>query len=309
MAVQYITVQDLDAGQRIDNYLLKKMKGVPKARLYRALRKGEVRVNKKRVKAVYRVAADDEIRIPPLKTKSVTEVEVGEKLIKEILQQIIYEDEHLFVLNKPSGFAVHKGTNVRLGIIDILQAYFVPKPIYLVHRIDRETSGCLLLAKDRDTLAGLHELMREHVVEKQYIAMLEGNVGAMDEELVDAPLKRLPSSQPDKAKAIVSEDGQMAQSYFTTLAANSVASLVNVRIATGRMHQIRAHTKYIGHPVAGDRRYGDESYNAQMRKYGLERLFLHAEKVAFRLHGKNYKFVAKLPADLVKVKAEVFGGS
>jgi 23S rRNA pseudouridine955/2504/2580 synthase len=301
LSAHYILVSSEEAGQRIDNFLVKKLKGVPKSRIYKALRKGEVRVNKKRIKATYKIVAADAIRVPPLNLTPTDETHVSDKLIAQMLELIIYADDRLLVVNKPSGFAVHKGSGVRLGIIDILQAHFMPQPIYLVHRLDRDTSGCLLLAKDRATLVALHAEIKAHRVEKSYLALLQGNVGVLDNKLVDAPLLRLDAAAPDGEKVVVSNDGQEARSYFTTLQSNSIASLVEVRLETGRMHQIRAHAKYIGHPIAGDRRYGDAEFNQQMLKLGLTRLFLHAARLQFTCAGKKYDVVAELGEDLLQL--------
>jgi 23S rRNA pseudouridine955/2504/2580 synthase len=307
LSVKYITVSSEESGQRIDNFLVKKLKGVPKSRIYKALRKGEVRANKKRIKATYKIVVADEIRVPPLNLAKQDETHVSDKLIAQILDLIIYSDDHLLVVNKPAGFAVHKGSGVKLGIIDILQAYFLPKPIYLVHRLDRETSGCLMLAKDRETLIALHAEITSHRVEKNYVALLQGNIGVLDNQLVAAPLLRLEAAKPDGEKVIVSDNGQEARSYFTTLQSNNIASLVRVKIETGRMHQIRAHAKYLGHPIAGDRRYGDAEFNQQMQHFSLCRLFLHAESLQFYLAGKKYNFAAKMSDDLSQVINKVFG--
>ena len=309
MKVQYITVTEAEDGQRIDNYLVKKIKGLPKSRLYRAIRKGEVRVNKKRIRTTYRVCANDEIRIPPVTLPEVDEVHISDKLVAEVLSKIIFEDDNLIVLNKPSGFAAHKGSKVRLGIIDVLHDHFGKDAAYLVHRLDRETSGCLLIAKNRPTLLKLHEQIKTHQIEKYYVALLDGNLGIADEMLLDAPLARIENAKPDGPKTEVDfEHGQSARTYFTTQQSNNRASLVTIKLETGRTHQIRAHAKYLDHSVAGDRRYGDDMFNIRMRKFGLDRLFLHAERIVFNLNGKKYDIKAKLDSSLCTLAADIFSG-
>ena len=305
MKVRFITVQAGEAGQRIDNYLIKKLKGVPKARIYRALRKGEVRVNKKRIKATYRIEAADELRIPPLQVDASATTPVSASLLQEFMQQVLFEDEQLVIINKPSGFAAHKGSKVRLGVIDILREHYGSE-LQLVHRIDRETSGCLLLAKNRTALLELQQQLKEHAINKEYQALLQGNLGAADEMLVDSPLEVIPGAKADGPKVMVAESGAGAKSYFTTLQSNATATLVTVRLETGRMHQIRAHAQYIEHPIAGDRRYGSRSFNKSMSNIGLKRLFLHANKVTFSLFGKKYSATCKLPQELQSCLDQLF---
>ena len=305
MKVRYLTVASEDVGQRIDNYLIKQCKGVPKARLYRAIRKGEVRVNKKRVRATYRVCAADELRLPPLKQAHQVPLEVSQALVATISQAVVYEDDYILVLNKPTGFAVHKGSGVRLGVIDVLQAYH-DAPLYLVHRLDRATSGCLIVAKDRRSLLALQDQLKNHQLQKHYVALLRGHLDIGPDYLVDAKLSQCGAAQGGGPKMIIDEEcGQSASTYFTTIKSTNMATLVALKLGTGRTHQIRVHAKYLGHPIAGDQRYGDHRFNVLMQDYGLDRMFLHASRVVFKLHGKEYDVEAELDAALQAILVRI----
>jgi 23S rRNA pseudouridine955/2504/2580 synthase len=307
MKVSYITVLANDAGQRIDNYLIKKYKDVPKARLYRAVRKGEVRVNKKRVKQVYRLCEGDILRIPPFVLRPVVPLSIGAQQIKTVLDMIIYEDQQLLVVNKAAGLAVHKGTNVRAGVIEILQAHYGSDNLHLVHRLDRATSGCLLLAKDRQTLLQLQEQLKDRSMRKSYQALVQGRYSFGDNYRVDAPLYRLNDARPDGPKIMVDQQrGQSATTYFNLEYSNEQASLLTVGLATGRMHQIRVHSAYMGHPIAGDLRYGNVDFNRSMAELGLRRMFLHASCVEFSLGAKQYKVSAALDAELEAILQRLF---
>jgi 23S rRNA pseudouridine955/2504/2580 synthase len=265
-----------EAGQRIDNYLLRYLKGVPRSRVYRLLRRGEVRVNSRRVDAAYRVEAGDRVRIPPVRqavAPRAPDAAGGPRIA------VVYEDERLLVVDKAAGAAVHGGSGVRSGLIDQLRA---ARPdahfLELVHRLDRDTSGCLMIAKKRSALRTLHALLREGAVEKRYLALVAGdwqNAGVVDAAL-DTTHRR-----GGERVVRVDAQGKASSSRFHTLERYGVATLVEVQTLSGRTHQIRVHAAHAGHPLAGDDKYGDAEFDARMRARGLRRLFLHAHVVAF----------------------------
>ena len=278
-AVRHVEISDAEAGQRIDNFLLRLLKGVPKSRVYRILRKGEVRVNKGRVGPSYRLAEGDVVRVPPVKVAAKTDQPVGEGLMRRLRNAIIYEDKRLLVLDKPAGVAVHGGSGISAGVIEALRALRGAPYMELVHRLDRETSGCLLVALKRSELRVLHELIREGQVEKRYLALVRGDwqLGRYD---CDAPLHTHTRHNGER-HVTVQPGGKPSLSRFSLVQSFREASLVEVELVTGRTHQIRVHAAHLGHPLAGDPRYGDEAFNARMAGLGLDRLFLHAHSVAF----------------------------
>jgi len=283
-----ITVEvDADqAGQRIDNFLLGRLKGVPRSHIYRLLRSGRVRVNKGRKKPDYRLQAGDSVRIPPVHAADRTPVSVPEILLQTLRESILLEDENLLVLNKPSGLAVHGGSELRFGLIDGMRLLYPGQFLELAHRLDRQTSGCLVLAKNRETLSRLHDALRRQgqgEIEKTYLALVRGD---WQEGIttVDAPLQKLPRGGEHMVE--VSDGGQHAVSHFSLLRRFRDASLVQVQIDTGRTHQIRVHAASCGHPLAGDPKYGDTEFNRRMKRLGLRRLFLHASRIVLPLDKK-----------------------
>ncbi len=279
--VQFITIDEAYAGQRIDNYLVTFLKGVPKSRIYRILRKGEVRINKGRIKPTYKLKAGDIIRIPPIR---VSDAKIVPKTLPPALSQlkksIIYEDKDLIVLNKPAGLAVHGGSGVSLGIIESLRIlYPLAKRFELVHRLDRATSGCLLIAKKASVLRHLHEQIRENKMEKTYVTLLKGQIFEKRVK-IDEPLRKFVTKSGERMVAI-SEDGKSSQTLFFPKQVFKRATLTDVKLITGRTHQIRVHSLHFKHPVAGDDKYGDVSFNAEMKKSGLKRMFLHARSLRF----------------------------
>ena len=287
------------AGQRIDNFLMSQLKGAPKSLIYRILRKGEVRVNKGRIKPAYRIQAGDIVRIPPVRLDVARPITPADQVLQRVERSIIYEDKRLLILNKPSGLAVHGGSGLSYGLIEALRALRPEAPyLELVHRLDRETSGCLLIAKKRSTLRVLHELLRTNQINKQYLALVQGDWGGGD-RAIEAPLRKN-TLRSGERMVIVSEDGKAARSLFRPLCTRAQASLMQVKLDTGRTHQIRVHALHSGHPLAGDEKYGDESFNQQMKKLGLKRLFLHAVSLAFTLGDDEPRITitAPLPADL-----------
>ncbi|MGD9388856.1 MAG: 23S rRNA pseudouridine(955/2504/2580) synthase RluC, partial [Thioalkalispiraceae bacterium] len=273
--VQMLEISQDLAGQRLDNFLITRLKGVPRSLVYRIVRKGEVRVNKGRIKPDYRLKAGDIVRVPPVRV-SETEVTTPAKSLQQRIQDsILYEDNALLVLNKPSGVAVHGGSGISHGVIEALRAQ---RPeahfLELVHRLDRDTSGCLLIAKKRSALRNLHEQLRNHQVTKIYQTLVKGNWGDR-KRTIDAPLRKNTLKSGERMVKVDAE-GKAAKSRFEPLQCRAQASLVKVDLETGRTHQIRVHAAHAGHPIAGDEKYGDDTFNKAMRKMGLKRLFLHA---------------------------------
>lgn len=279
--VQRLEIADEFAGQRLDNFLFRHLKGVPKSRVYRMLRTGEVRVNGGRAKAEDRLTGGDVLRIPPVRTAARdTEAVASPRLRERLEARILFEDAHLLALNKPVGLPVHGGTGQSAGVIESLRL-LRPEARFLelVHRLDRDTSGCLLIAKKRSALTALHELFRGEGVDKRYLALLS-SVWARQRLLVDAPLEKN-IRQGGERMVKVSRAGKSAQTEFRRLRRFSAATLVEARPLTGRTHQIRVHALHLGHPLAGDERYGDENANREFRRLGLRRLFLHAAELHF----------------------------
>lgn len=292
------TIHASQAGQRIDNFLFTLLKTVPKSRVYRILRKGEVRINKKRIKPEYRLQADDILRIPPIKLMTDKVRKPDPRFVERIEQTIIFEDEHLIVLNKAAGIAVHAGSGIEFGVIEALRAS--PKRegfLELGHRLDRETSGCLLLAKDRETLMEIHSLLREGEggIAKCYLALVAG-VWEGEERLIDLPLHKLEQATGDRMVK-VSEEGLASRTMFAPVQRFADYTLLQAEPLTGRTHQIRVHAAHIGHPIAGDDKYGSRDVNKKILiDGGLNRLFLHAYSLSFSLPGypKPLSFKAEL---------------
>ncbi len=309
--VQKIIIDPEYAGQRLDNFLFNKLKGVPKTRIYRIIRKGEVRINQGRVKPDYRLVSGDLLRIPPVRksdNEAMSPVTTHPALSQKILNDILFEDDNILVLNKPSGVAVHGGSGVSLGVIEAVRQLRGPKGVYeLVHRLDRETSGCLMIAKNRATLKVLHEQLRLQQIEKIYWTLVKGKWRSAG--VVTAPLIKNQLSSGERIVK-VSPDGQPARTEFRVLKMFSEASLMEAKPRTGRTHQIRVHAASVNHPIAGDDKYGDSLFNQSMRKKGLKRLFLHARQITLLL--PDYKeplvIIAPLEQSLEEGLAELSGG-
>jgi 23S rRNA pseudouridine955/2504/2580 synthase len=293
-----VEIDEGSAGQRIDNFLLKSLKGVPKSRIYRILRKGEVRVNKGRIKPDYRLKLGDSVRIPPIR---VSEQETGRTpgnwILKAIEDSILYEDERLLILNKPSGLAVHGGSGISFGVIEGLRALRPEAPfLELGHRLDRDTSGCLVIAKRRSALRSFHELLRSGKMEKYYLALVRGQ-WRQGRKGIDAPLRKNTLRSGERI-VTVSEEGKAALSIFEPVTIYSQASLVRVKLITGRTHQVRVHALHADHPIAGDSKYGDSEFNHQMAELGLKRLFLHASDLRFTLPGEEREIDVHAPLQI-----------
>ncbi len=294
-AVSFVTVDINNQSQRIDNYLLSQFKTVPKSAIYRILRKGEVRVNKKRVKPSYKLNSGDVVRIPPIKLeKAVDLVEPPEVLMEQIEQMILFEDEHLLCLNKPAGIAVHKGSHIPFGIIDVLK-HLRPyaRCLHLVHRLDKDTSGCLLIAKERETLVDCQKLFREGAVEKQYLALAHGE-WPKDKLRVAAPLVKIHSPSGER-KMNIREDGKEALTEYSVEKKYQTVTLLRAKPITGRTHQIRVHCATSGHPICGDTRYGERKLDKKL-SHTPPRLCLHSLEMSFFIDrmGRRYSFEAPL---------------
>ncbi|MGC6248765.1 23S rRNA pseudouridine(955/2504/2580) synthase RluC [Bisgaard Taxon 45] len=281
-AVKMLTISEDEAGQRIDNYLLAKLKGVPKSLIYRIVRKGEVRVNKGRIKPEYKLQANDVVRVPPIRVSEKEQAPISTKLnkVSQLENQILFEDESLLILNKPSGIAVHGGSGLSFGVIEALRT-LRPEARFLelVHRLDRDTSGILLVAKKRSALRNLHEQLREKTVQKDYLALVRGQWQSHC-KVIKAPLLKNELSSGERIVR-VSEQGKPSETRFSIEERYNNATLVKASPVTGRTHQIRVHTQYAGHPIALDDKYGDKQFDQQMSQLGLTRLFLHAFSIRF----------------------------
>ncbi|MDP8983943.1 MAG: RluA family pseudouridine synthase [Pseudomonadota bacterium] len=294
-----------EAGQRIDNFLMRHFKTVPRSRVYRLLRKGEVRVNRKRVDAEYRIAAGDEVRLPPVRIDASEDGggRVPSTSLQGLIEEsVIFQDKHVLVLDKPAGVAVHGGSGMSFGVIEALRASRPRETLELVHRLDRDTSGCLVVARDRPTLTGLHALIRNGGMHKTYLALVSGS-WQLGTKRVDAPLAT-DNRQHGERHVRVAAAGKNSVSVFKPVQFfGSLATLMEVDIPTGRTHQIRVHASFAGHPLLGDDKYGDRERNAELKHHGLKRTFLHAQSVAFEWPGSGVPFhvSAPLPADLSAV--------
>ncbi len=279
--VQFITIDAEQDGQRIDNFLKTQLKGVPKSLIYRILRKGEVRVNKKRIKPEYKLCAGDEIRVPPVRVAEENTLPSSKlSSVQALASQIIYEDDVIIVLNKPSGLAVHGGSGLSFGVIEGLRALRPEsKFLELVHRLDRDTSGLLLVAKKRSALKHLHEQLRVKTMRKQYLALVRGQ-WQPHVKVVNAPLLKN-ILQSGERIVRVNSDGKPSETRFQIVQKFANATLVMASPITGRTHQIRVHTAHAGHPIACDDKYGERAFDEQVKLAGLNRLFLHAYRLTF----------------------------
>ncbi len=297
---QEITIDKGNEGRRIDNFLISRLKGVPKSRIYRILRKGEVRINKGRIRPNYRLKEGDILRIPPIRVAEAPFSGPPPALLaRRLADTVLHEDGELLVIDKPSGIAVHGGSGVSQGVIETLRAM---RPdarfLELVHRLDRDTSGCLMIAKKRSALRALHELLRNDHIDKRYLALVRGKWKG-GERRVKAPLHKNTLASGERIVR-VDPEGKSAVTVFRPVRRYPQATLVEATLHTGRTHQIRVHAAHIGHPIAGDEKYGSASFNREMRELGLSRLFLHARSLRFRLREENdtLQLEAPLPGEL-----------
>jgi 23S rRNA pseudouridine955/2504/2580 synthase len=297
-SVRLLTIDAASDGQRIDNFLLRELKGVPKSRIYRLLRKGEVRVNKGRIKPEYRLQLDDEVRIPPVRMAEADApptVSVG--LADHLESSILYEDDALLVVNKPTGLAVHGGSGVSFGLIEALRALRPEaKFLELVHRLDRDTSGCIMVAKKRTALLTLHEALRGDGVDKRYLALVAGEWPAHRHK-IEAPLEKNTLRSGERVVR-VSASGKQSVTKFRIVEKLGCATLMEARPVTGRTHQIRVHAQFAGYPLACDEKYGDRAADTRFRELGLKRLFLHAKSLSITWQDKSLVLEAPLDPEL-----------
>lgn len=301
--VVYVEITEDNSDQRLDNFLITRLKGVPKSHIYRIVRKGEVRVNKGRVDVKYRLVTGDIVRIPPIRIAERSEESYVPQGLQAALQQgILFEDEGFLIVNKPAGFAVHGGSGVSSGIIEGLrlirpEAHFLE----LVHRLDKDTSGCLIIAKKRSALRKLHELFRDDQVHKSYQALLSGQ-WTRKSLVVNAPLLKNINKGGERM-VVISSAGKAAETLFKRLKLFRNATLVEASPKTGRTHQIRVHAASMGHPIVGDERYGLDDVNKDFKSKGYKRMFLHAETLKFQhpVTGILMSISAPLPAQLANL--------
>lgn len=295
--VTFVTIDAGRDGQRLDNFLITHLKGVPRSRIYRLIRSGEVRVNKKRAKQTTRLCTDDIVRVPPVRTsESEAPPQVGKALAQRLSRALIYEDERLFIFNKPAGLAVHGGSGVSLGLIEALRVLYPQESgLELVHRLDRDTSGCIMVARHRAFLRRLQRLMQAGGVEKRYWLLCQGFKSA--ERRIEAPLMKL--MQGNERVVRVSREGKASRTDFRLLERLGDVALVEATLGTGRTHQIRVHSQFGGFPLLGDDKYGSERGDQRLRALGTRRLCLHARSLAFEHPetGKKVKVTAPLDED------------
>ncbi len=299
IAVRIIAIDAERVGQRIDNFLFGQLKGVPKSHVYRLLRSGQVRINGKRAKPESRLADGDQVRVPPVRVAEPRDPGVApDAMLNRIDSWVIFEDRGFLVINKPSGVATHGGSGISFGAIELMRQWRPDESMELVHRLDRDTSGVLVLAKKRSALTGLQALIRDGQTDKRYLALLSGVVKRARVD-VNAPLAKN-VMQGGERMVRVDPDGKPSRSVFRVLEKFADATLCEVELDTGRTHQIRVHAAHIGHPLLGDDKYGIPEANRLARQQGLKRLFLHAAQFSFTLAGtaEPYVFHAPLAPEL-----------
>lgn len=296
-SVNYVHINEDRAGQRIDNFLITQLKGAPKSLIYRIVRKGEVRVNKGRIKPEYKLKPGDIVRVPPVKLPEAnTPTPVGKGLEKQLREAVLYESAGLIIINKPHGLAVHGGSGVNLGLIESLrQIYPNERSLELVHRLDRDTSGCIMVAKKRSTLRAIHAQLRSGGIDKIYQALVIGGWPKSCQK-VDAPLQKN-VVQSGERMVRVDQEGKRSITAYRVLKNFGQFSLVEAKPITGRTHQIRVHCQHMGHPIVGDPKYGVDQVNQAQRQLGLNRLFLHAAQLKLIDPSTEKKIDVKAPLD------------
>lgn len=287
-------VSDEQDGQRVDNFLIRHCPGVPRSHLYQLIRKGAVLVNGKRIKQTRKLVAGEQVRIPALELKASDTVGVPAKLARLIGESVLLEHPDFLVINKPAGVAVHGGSGLAFGLIDALRQHRNEKDLELSHRLDRATSGCLLIGRGLKANRQLQDLFRKRTIGKQYLALVDGQWPKQVLK-VDAPLMKNVEHAGER-RVMVSPDGQDSLTHISIQRRYADATLLDVTLDTGRTHQIRVHTKHIGHAVVGDDRYGDNRRNAQFKKRGLSRLYLHSRALSFDWHGQRVDVAAPTDA-------------
>lgn len=295
--VQIVRIDEERDGQRIDNFLAGRLKGVPRSLVYRILRTGQVRINGRRAKPDTRLAVGDDVRIPPLRVAEREEPgRPPSAQLNRIEEAIVHEDREFLVLDKPSGIASHGGSGISFGAIELLRAARPKDSLELVHRLDRDTSGVLVFARKRSALTALQAVIREGRASKHYLALLGGRL-AQARLTVDEPLRKS-VLQGGERMVRVDAEGKPSVSHLKQIETYADACLCEVAIETGRTHQIRVHCAHVGHAVAGDEKYGERAFNQAMRAHGLKRLFLHASRFEFEIGERRHAFSAPLPIEL-----------
>ncbi|MBV7314354.1 23S rRNA pseudouridine(955/2504/2580) synthase RluC [Shewanella sp. NIFS-20-20] len=297
--VELVDINEDNLDQRIDNFLVTRLKGVPKSMIYRIIRKGEVRVNKKRIKPEYKLQIGDCVRIPPVRVSQNDTLNApSPKLtrVAQLAERILFEDNHVLALNKPAGIAVHGGSGVDYGVIEALRALYPDqKFLELVHRLDKDTSGVLLVAKKRSALKHMHDQLRTKKMQKDYLALVRGDWQTSD-KVVKAPLLKLTLKSGERIVR-VNPEGKVSETRFKIMQRYDGATLVQASPVTGRTHQIRVHCQYTGHPIACDDKYSEQKFDDSMRVHGLNRLFLHAAQLQFIHPDTEEVTVVKAPLD------------
>lgn len=277
--VTFVEIDRTQVDQRLDNFLLKTLKTVPKTRVYRIIRKGEVRVNKKRCKPEYKLKMGDVVRVPPVRIDQTHDAEsyIAPTLIESVEKSILFENKHLILINKPSGLAVHSGSGINFGVIDIMRRLRPDTEIELAHRLDRDTSGCLLLAKHRQSLLAMQRCFLDNSLTKTYLAAVKGSWPQNKKE-VSVSLKKVTLPNGER-RVLVDPAGQSALTKVIESQHKGDYSILTIQLMTGRTHQIRVHCQSQGHELIGDTKYGDIDFNKTMKKKGFKRLMLHASRL------------------------------
>lgn len=307
----FVEVDEEHAGQRVDNFLITHLKGVPKTHIYRIIRKGEVRVNKGRIKQTTRLEQGDQVRIPPIRQRASNNKNLDGARYGFLQKAILFEDDALLVLNKPAGMAVHAGSGIKVGVIEAMRALRTDlRYLELAHRLDRETSGCLVLAKKSSALKALNEDFKNNSIknarlDKRYLTLVKDRFRG-DQRRVTKALNTNARRHGERI-VVIDENGSYASSMITPFEVSDTASLLEVKLLTGRTHQVRVHCLSEGHPVAGDDKYGDRDFNKRMKSVGLSRLFLHAVQITLvhPLSEQKVRIAAPLPSELSSVLANL----
>ena len=280
-------------GQRVDNFLIRHCPGVPRSHIYQLIRKGAVLVNGKRIKQTRKLVAGEQVRIPAMAVKPVADVNVPTRLAEHVGASVLFENDDFLVVNKPAGLAVHGGSGLAFGLIDALRQHRGDKQLVLAHRLDRATSGCLLIGRGMKSTRNLQDLFRKRAVEKRYLALADGRWPAHISR-VDAPLLKN-AEHAGERRVLVSAEGQASLTFFSAVEHFAQATLLDITLDTGRTHQIRVHARHSGHAIVGDTRYGDNRRNAWFKKAGLDRLYLHSHSLAFHWSGED--ILVEAPTD------------
>ncbi|MFT5895732.1 MAG: 23S rRNA pseudouridine955/2504/2580 synthase [bacterium] len=287
---RHVRVTDDQDGQRVDNFLIRECLGVPRSHIYRLIRTGDVLVNGRRVKQTRKLVAGEQVRIPALRVEVRSEVHVPDKLAKTVAASVIFEHDDFLILNKPAGIAVHGGSGLAFGLIDGLRQSRDDSKLSLAHRLDRATSGCLLVGRGLAVTRELQDLFRQREIDKHYLALVDGQ---WPESLVRVDASLLKNVEhAGERRVVVDSSGQSALTHFSIRQRYSTATMLDIKLDTGRTHQIRVHSRHSGHAVVGDSRYGDNRRNAHFKKIGLNRLFLHSSELAFKWRGERIQVMA-----------------